>query len=100
MQFIPWQKERGIYYKIIDEYTLFYLSWVKDIIKSNIPERDNNYWEIISKTPGWQAWSGLAFEAICYKISPKLRRHFIYKMVLKLLYGNIFRKIKKRRELR
>jgi len=27
MAFIPWGRVRGTYYKIIDEYTLFYLNW-------------------------------------------------------------------------
>lgn len=61
-------KKRGIYYKIIDEYTLFYLKWIEPIksslLKKTLPP---TYWEKQQNTSSWDSWSGLAFESICYK---------------------------------
>lgn len=66
--FIPFGRERGTYYKIIDEYTLFYLNWVHPGAQNRLQkEITTHYWEIVSKTPAWYAWSGYAFEAVCYK---------------------------------
>lgn len=66
--FIPRKKERGKYYKIIDEFTLFYLTWVEKKSEHHIKnEVDNKLWESLSQTPAWKAWSGYAFEAVCFK---------------------------------
>lgn len=68
MGFTPWKKERGVYYKVIDEYTLFYLTWIAKRVASRITKGiDDHYWEILSSKPAWKAWSGYAFEAICFK---------------------------------
>jgi hypothetical protein len=75
MSFVPWGKERSIYYKIIDEYTLFYLHWIAPKSKSRISkELTSRYWEEISQTAGWKAWAGYAFEAVCYKHLDSIRR--------------------------
>jgi uncharacterized protein len=61
-------QRRGIYYKLIDEYTLFYLRWIepikKTLIKNVLPSR---YWEKQQNSATWASWSGLAFESVCYK---------------------------------
>lgn len=53
---------------MIDEYILFYLQWIEPIkttlLKKSLPI---GYWEKQQKSAAWFAWSGLAFEAICYK---------------------------------
>lgn len=66
--FTPWKRERGVYYKVIDEYTLFYLTWIAKRAASRISKNiDDHYWEILSNKPAWKAWSGYAFESICFK---------------------------------
>ncbi len=76
MSFIPYgHKEKGIYYKIIDEYTLFYLHW----IESNLPairklDQTNGYWLSKSKSPRWKIWAGYSFEAVCYKHIMNIRK--------------------------
>ena len=73
--FIPWKKERGTYYKVIDEYTLFYLNWIAPGAKSRISKEITlKYWDSVSQTPGWKAWSGRAFEAVCYKHLSQIRQ--------------------------
>ncbi len=66
--FIPASKKYGVYFKIIDEYTLFYLRFIAPMADSGFQaEKAAHYFEGISQTAGWSAWAGLAFEAICYK---------------------------------
>lgn len=73
--FIPWGRERGIYYKVIDEYTLFYLNWISPGTKSRISKEITlKYWESASQTPAWKAWAGHAFEAVCYKHLRNIRK--------------------------
>jgi uncharacterized protein len=68
VSFIPWKKERGVYYKVIDEYTLFYLTWIASRSASRITKSiDDKYWEMLSTKSTWKAWSGYAFEAVCFK---------------------------------
>lgn len=75
ISFMSWQKERGIYYKIIDEYTLFYLTWIAPRAKNRISKNiDDKYWETLSTTASWRAWSGYAFEAICFKHINQLKK--------------------------
>lgn len=72
--FVPWGQVRGIYYKVIDEYTLFYLHWIEPETK-NKPEKviTPKYWDMVSQTPAWKAWAGYAFEAVCYKHLSNIR---------------------------
>lgn len=58
-------KEKGTYYKIIDEYLLFYLHWIEPHLRN--PSQIKNIWQSKSMTPTWKAWAGYAFESICYK---------------------------------
>jgi uncharacterized protein len=65
---LPEKKERGTYYRIIDEYTLFYLRWVASKRSSNtLMYGDDHYWEALSKTSAWKSWAGYTFEGICFK---------------------------------
>lgn len=74
MRHIPYGRKRnGIYYRVIDEYTLFYLKWIEPIKATLVHEgAPEGYWAQLHNTPSWQSWSGLTFETICYK-----HAHFI-----------------------
>lgn len=73
--YLPWKKQRGKYYKLIDEYTLFYLSWIEPMAKENkIDTWNKSYWQEASQSPAWRAWSGYAYEAICFKHIPWIRK--------------------------
>lgn len=69
MRFKPlYHKRKGIYYRLIDEYSFFYLKWVKplrDVLQQK--SLDRNEWQALQLTPEWQSWLGYAFEMICYK---------------------------------
>lgn len=59
---------KGIYCKVIDEYTLFYFDWIEPIKETLVIRgMKRNYWDCIQITPEWYSWSGYSFEAICYK---------------------------------
>ncbi len=76
LSFIPHgHQQKGIFYKIIDEYTLFYLDWIEPFL-SSIRHQDptSNYWLSKAKSPGWKSWAGLAFEAVCHKHVAQIRK--------------------------
>lgn len=59
---------RGIHYRVIDEYTLFYLRWIKPMRDKTLgTTKTSHSWESIIKKPAWNTWVGYAFESICYK---------------------------------
>ena len=62
-EFTPWGRARGEYYKIVDEYTIFYLHWVQTKAK----KVTSDFWIMQSQRPAYYAWAGYAFEAICMK---------------------------------
>jgi len=69
ISFVPYGKEKkGIYYRIIDEYTLFYLRWIEPVAnRIKLASSQSNYWQSKCQTPKWNSWSGYAFEAFCFK---------------------------------
>lgn len=75
--FLPLNKgKRGVYYRVVDEYILFYLTWIepfKEVTKRAIIS-DAHYWELAIKKPAWLTWTGQAFEAVCFKHANKIRR--------------------------
>lgn len=61
---VAWQKQKGVYYKLIDEFCLFYLHWVGT---SKNRRFIKNHWLEQSKRQSYKAWSGYAFECVCFK---------------------------------
>jgi len=59
--FKPYQhKKRGVYYRVIDEYTLFYFHWIEPV-KEALQEGslEKGYWQGTQNTPAWHSWAGL-----------------------------------------
>ncbi len=54
--------KRGKYYRLTDEFCLFYLYWVEGRKPTSAPQ---NYWVNKQRTPQYRAWSGYTFETIC-----------------------------------
>lgn len=65
------QKEK--IFRLIDEYSLFYLSWIENVKESVFKNFDPEYWHKKYRTPAWYAWAGHAFENICLKHSIKIK---------------------------
>lgn len=71
--FIPYGKKiKDHYYRIIDEYTLFYLTWIEK--KKQSIGLGDNYWANKAKTGAWLNWAGYAFEQICYKHVEQIKK--------------------------
>jgi AAA+ ATPase superfamily predicted ATPase len=52
---------------LIDEYCLFYLTWVENAQKIILDTLDKNYWVSMHQSHKWKSWSGYAFEMLCLK---------------------------------
>lgn len=61
-------KRDGVYW-LADEYSLFYLTWVEGHRGSA-----DGVWLRRQGTPAWRSWSGLAFEATCFKHVAAIKR--------------------------
>lgn len=59
--------KRDQYYRVIDEYSFFYLSWIEPYKTQDIVGQRDNYWQLATKTAAWHSWAGYAFESVCYK---------------------------------
>jgi AAA+ ATPase superfamily predicted ATPase len=57
------KKKEGTY-RLIDEYTLFYLTWIENLGRTF---QDPNYWQKQIGKPRYNTWLGQAFEALCFK---------------------------------
>ncbi|MFZ4634027.1 MAG: AAA family ATPase [Saprospiraceae bacterium] len=61
--------KRDVFYRLTDEYSLFYLTFM---------EKQNWYgtewWQTLSQTPAFKAWCGYAFESICLKHVPQIKK--------------------------
>lgn len=69
ISFKPYQhKAKGLYYRLIDEYCLFYLQWIEQYKSQNLKVNTNDsFWSDTYNTPGWVTWAGYAFESVCFK---------------------------------
>lgn len=61
---VSWHKKNGEYYKLIDEFSLFYLYWIKTYKNKKFLR---NHWLAQSDTQSYKSWAGYAFECICMK---------------------------------
>lgn len=61
---VPWGKKRGEYYKLTDEFALFYLRWLDNAHTKSFTK---NHWLEQRDSAPYHAWAGYAFEAVCHK---------------------------------
>ncbi len=54
-------------YKLIDEFSLFYIDWMEPVPKFGMGEFEKDYWLKMQASHAWSTWSGYAFESICLK---------------------------------
>ena len=72
--FTPYgNNSRDKYYRVIDEYSLFYLRWIQPITKGDTAIVDS-YWTDETGSPAWHAWAGFSFEVICLKHFNQIRK--------------------------
>lgn len=66
----PWnKKKKEKLYRLTDEYSLFYLSFMED--KTN---EGRGTWQYLSQTQTYKTWTGYAFESICLKHVPQIKK--------------------------
>jgi len=68
-----YHKKRGIYYRVIDQYSLFYFHWILPV-KGSLLKKSlvKGYWDKLQSKPAWNTWAGLTFESICYEHLPQI----------------------------
>ena len=63
------KKKKDLIYRLTDEYSLFYLKFIEN---QDIQSADN--WKHLSQTQSFKSWSGYAFEGICLKHIPQIKK--------------------------
>ncbi len=72
--YIPYGKsKKDHYFRIVDEYSLFYLRWIEPVKKQVLHSEIKGYWQTKSQTPAFQSWAGYSFESVCYKHIQQIR---------------------------
>jgi len=66
-------KKLGAFYRVSDEYCHFYLKWVDPVKDSAKLDSRLAYWQSKINSPEYNAWSGYAFENLCYKHLAQIR---------------------------
>lgn len=68
-------KRQGLYYRLTDEYTAFYIQWIEPLRQTLQKQSlDKGNWQSIQNSPEWYNWLGYAFENVCYKHISEIRR--------------------------
>ncbi len=66
----PWgNSKKDALYRLADEYSLFYLKWIE-----GRRTLGDGTWLKLQSNPGWRAWSGYAFENVCFRHLKQLKR--------------------------
>jgi predicted AAA+ superfamily ATPase len=68
------RKKRGRFYRLSDEYSLFYLKWIDPLSQAISAGIESDYWMRQSQRPTWPAWAGYAFEGLCIKHIGEIKR--------------------------
>ena len=70
-RYLPFGKDkRDALYQLIDPFTLFYMSFVKDSLAE-----EEGAWLTQIDSPKWEAWSGYAFEYLCRYHVKSIKKH-------------------------
>ncbi len=63
------KKKKDKVYSLIDEYTLFYLQFME-----NASQEGSGTWMQLSQTQAYKIWSGYAYEGLCMKHVPQIKK--------------------------
>ena len=63
------KKKKQIIYRLTDEYSLFYLKFIDPM-----PFQGDDVWKHLSQTQSFKSWCGYAFEGICLKHIPQIKK--------------------------
>lgn len=68
------KKKRDTIYRLIDEYSLFYLQWIQDASPSIISGKSNVNWQLQQQSQRYAVWAGYAFENLCMRHIPQIKQ--------------------------
>ena len=60
-------------WRLIDEYSYFYLTWIEGMRSSILQRTDSDYWLKCQASQSWLTWAGYAFENVCLKHIRKIK---------------------------
>jgi hypothetical protein len=63
----PGKTKKNVLYRLLDEYSLFYIKWVEQAKTSNIGGIDPNFWFNLEGSSEARGWAGYTFEGVCMK---------------------------------
>ncbi len=63
------KKKKNKLYRLTDEYSLFYLKFIEGKVYEG-----TDIWNHLSQTQTYKSWSGYAFESICLKHIPQIKK--------------------------
>ena len=63
------KKKKEIVYRLTDEYSLFYFKFIEPM-----PFQGDDVWQHLSQTQSFKSWCGYAFEGICLKHIPQIKK--------------------------
>ncbi len=67
------RRSKGTTYRLIDEYSKFYLTWIESAPRGLLAADGAQHWLGQRQTPAYRAWAGFAFEALCLKHAAAIR---------------------------
>ncbi len=66
--FVPLGKAaKDVTYRLIDEFSIFHLSWIEKAPRGVFASRNTDYWKRIQAGQSYRSWCGFTFEGICLK---------------------------------
>lgn len=69
-EYLPFGRiKRETVYRLTDEYSLFYLRFIETLQKEGA-----GIWKNFHQTPNYRTWGGYAFESICLKHLPEIKK--------------------------
>lgn len=69
VQFVPFygRKTRDGLYRVVDEYSYFYLNWVQDAMYNYDESISQTFWIKQQASSKFKSWAGYVFESVCLK---------------------------------
>lgn len=68
------KKKYEMRFRLIDEYSLFYIKWIEQAKSADLKGCDENFWLKAGNSPSGRAWSGYAFEVLFLKHIHKIKK--------------------------
>lgn len=86
--------KKNFRYRLLDEYSLFYLKWIERAKTANIGGIDANFWLNMGSSSESRTWAGYAFEGICMKHIASIKEALGITGVLTSTSGWTYRPVK------